>query len=50
MEPSTPVAAPTVRFETRPADYVHWRLEIDPPVARLVMDIQEERPLRPGYP
>jgi benzoyl-CoA-dihydrodiol lyase len=50
MEPSTPVAAPPVRFETRPADYVHWRLEIDPPVARLVMDIQEERPLRPGYP
>jgi benzoyl-CoA-dihydrodiol lyase len=39
-----------VRFETRPEAYVHWRLEIEPPVARLVMDIQEDRPLRPGYP
>ncbi|HET7295351.1 MAG TPA: 2,3-epoxybenzoyl-CoA dihydrolase [Vicinamibacteria bacterium] len=39
-----------VRFETRPGAYVHWRLEIEPPVARLVMDVQEDRPLRPGYP
>jgi len=38
-----------VRFETRPEDYVHWRLEIEAPVARLVMDVQEERPLRPDY-
>jgi benzoyl-CoA-dihydrodiol lyase len=29
---------------------VHWRLAIEPPLARLVMDIQEDRPLRPGYP
>src|SRR5262245_26908660 len=43
-------AAPPVRFETRPEDYAHWRLEIEPPTARLVMDIQEDRPLRPGYP
>ncbi|HEY7513703.1 MAG TPA: 2,3-epoxybenzoyl-CoA dihydrolase [Vicinamibacteria bacterium] len=46
----TTASAAPVRFETRPEDYVHWRLEIDPPVARLVMDIQEDRPLRPGYP
>jgi benzoyl-CoA-dihydrodiol lyase len=39
-----------VRFETDPARYVHWRLELEPPLARLVMDIQEDRPLRPGYP
>jgi benzoyl-CoA-dihydrodiol lyase len=50
MEPATAVAAPPVRFETRPEDYRHWRLEIEPPVARLVMDIQEDQPLRPGYP
>ena len=50
MEPSTPVLAPPIRFETRPEDYVHWRLEIAPPLARLVMDIQEDKPLRPGYP
>src|SRR5262245_26714363 len=39
-----------VRFETHPSRYIHWRLEIEPPVARLVMDVEEERPLRPGYP
>jgi benzoyl-CoA-dihydrodiol lyase len=41
---------PAIRFETEPSRYVHWRLEIAAPVARLVMDIQEDRPLRPGYP
>src|SRR5262245_64194286 len=46
------VAAPAapVRFETHPSRYVHWRLEIAAPVARLLLDIQEDRPLRPGYP
>ena len=45
------LAAPEpVRFETDPSRYVHWRLEIEAEVARLVMDVQEDRPLRPGYP
>ncbi len=39
-----------IRFETRPSDYVHWKLEMTPPVARLILDVQEDRPLRPGYP
>src|SRR5438445_12136988 len=39
-----------VRFDAHPSRYVHWRLEIEAPLARLVMDIQEDRPLRPGYP
>jgi benzoyl-CoA-dihydrodiol lyase len=43
------VLAP-VRFETDPSRYVHWRLAVEPPIARLTMDVQEERPLRPGYP
>ena len=38
-----------VRFETHPDRYVHWRLEFpaehDGAVARLVMDIKEERGL-----
>ena len=42
-------AAPPVRFETCPDRYLHWRLEVEAPVARLVMDVQEQRPLRPGY-
>jgi benzoyl-CoA-dihydrodiol lyase len=45
----TAVAEP-VRFETHPSRYVHWRLEITAPVARLLLDVQEDRPLRPGYP
>jgi len=45
------LAAPDpVRFETDPKRYVHWRLELEAEVARLVMDVQEDRPLRPGYP
>jgi benzoyl-CoA-dihydrodiol lyase len=39
-----------VRFETHPSRYVHWRLGIEAGVARLAMDVQEDRPLRPGYP
>jgi benzoyl-CoA-dihydrodiol lyase len=49
MELSSTSVAP-VRFETDPSRYLHWRLEVEPPIARLVMDIQEDRPLRPGYP
>lgn len=36
-------------FETHPDRYVHWKLRIEGPVARLVMDVQEDRPLVPGY-
>jgi benzoyl-CoA-dihydrodiol lyase len=43
-----------VRFETHPERYVHWRLDFPSEhggkVARLVMDVQEDRGLRPGYP
>ena len=48
------VTHPPVRFETNPERYVHWRLEFPTEhagaVARLVMDVKEERGLRPGYP
>jgi benzoyl-CoA-dihydrodiol lyase len=52
MEETQPTAAPTapIRFETHPKHYVHWRLEVEGAVARLVMDVQEDRPFRPGYP
>jgi benzoyl-CoA-dihydrodiol lyase len=50
MEHAESTPLPPVRFETDPSHYVHWRLEVEPPVARLVLDVQEERPLRPGYP
>jgi len=38
-----------IRFETHPDRYAHWKLSCDGAVARLVMDVQEDRPLRPGY-
>ncbi|HZM49642.1 MAG TPA: enoyl-CoA hydratase-related protein, partial [Vicinamibacteria bacterium] len=50
MEHPASATAPPVRFETHPSRYVHWRLEIEPPVARLLMDVKEERALRGDYP
>jgi benzoyl-CoA-dihydrodiol lyase len=50
MTEQAAVQTEPVRFETHPSRYIHWRLEIEPPLARLVMDVEEERPLRPGYP
>ena len=40
----------TLRFETHPERYAHWKVSYDGPVARLAMDVQEDKPLRPGYP
>ena len=42
--------ASTIRFETHPDRYRHWRLAIDGAVARLVMDVREAEGIRPGYP
>src|SRR6186713_3079009 len=50
MEQATPTTATPIRFETHPDRYIHWRLEIEPPLARLVMDVDEEKAQRPGYP
>lgn len=36
-------------FETNPSRYVHWNLTFDGPVARLAMNIAEERTFKPGY-
>jgi benzoyl-CoA-dihydrodiol lyase len=47
----TAAAAPApVRFEAHPSRYVHWKLQIEAPIARLSMDVEEDRGLRPGYP
>jgi len=43
-----------VCFETHPDRYVHWKLDFPADqggkVARLVMDVKEDRGMRPGYP
>ena len=38
-----------VEFRTSPAQYRHWRLAVDGPVATLAMDVDEQGGLVPGY-
>jgi benzoyl-CoA-dihydrodiol lyase len=38
-----------VTFDTDPDHYAHWRMSIDGAVATLVLDVDEDRGLRPGY-
>jgi benzoyl-CoA-dihydrodiol lyase len=38
-----------VEFRTRPANYRHWKLAVDGPVATLAMDVDEQGGLVPGY-
>jgi benzoyl-CoA-dihydrodiol lyase len=44
-----PAPATPLEFETDPARYKHWRLDCDGETARLVWDVKENLPLRPGY-
>jgi benzoyl-CoA-dihydrodiol lyase len=44
-----PPAEP-IRFDTDPDRYVHWKLVLAPPLARLRLDVVEAKGLRPGYP
>src|SRR5437762_8692913 len=46
---TAPVPAARVVFETSPASYRHWRLAVDPPIATLSMDVQEDAGLSPEY-
>jgi benzoyl-CoA-dihydrodiol lyase len=36
-------------FETDPGRYVHWKLDIQGAVARLALNVVEDRPFRDGY-
>jgi benzoyl-CoA-dihydrodiol lyase len=38
-----------VTFQRSPDGYRHWKLSLDGPIARLVMAVQEDAPLRAGY-
>ena len=40
---------PAVEFETDPSRYRHWKLRYDGPIAELIMDVDPEGGLRPGY-
>jgi benzoyl-CoA-dihydrodiol lyase len=48
-QPQTEPAPAPVLFETAPDRYRHWRLELQGDTARLVWDVQESQPFRPGY-
>src|ERR1039458_6227670 len=36
-------------LETHPAEYRHWRLAVEPPLATLTLAVDEESPVVPGY-
>src|SRR5438132_3849526 len=38
-----------INFQTSPEQYKHWKLSIDGPVAKLSMDVQEDRTIADGY-
>jgi benzoyl-CoA-dihydrodiol lyase len=38
-----------IRFETHPSRYKHWKLEIEGDRARLLMSVDAEHPMKPGY-
>jgi benzoyl-CoA-dihydrodiol lyase len=44
-----PREAELVDYRTEPGRYRHWRLAVDGPVATLVMDVDEQGGLVPGY-
>jgi benzoyl-CoA-dihydrodiol lyase len=48
-ETSAATKSPSIRFETSPERYRHWRFSVDGAVARLAMDVREDGGLRPGY-
>src|SRR5215471_18187349 len=38
---------PEIYFQRHPSSYVHWKLDVEGDVARLTMDVQEEKGLNP---
>ena len=38
-----------VLFDAAPESYRHWKLKVDGRVATLLMDVNEDAGLRPGY-
>ncbi len=44
-----PAAPARIEFETAPERYRHWRITVNGPVAELILDVDENATLRPGY-
>jgi len=47
--PAQANASARVEFRVSPASYKHWRISVEGPVATLVMDVDEQGGLVPGY-
>jgi benzoyl-CoA-dihydrodiol lyase len=47
--PAQASAAGRVEFRVSPESYKHWRISVEGPVATLVMDVDEQGGLVPGY-
>src|SRR3954451_20673606 len=47
--PSNERTEQTVTFDRHPSTYRHWRLEIEPPLARLTMQVDPDGGLNEGY-
>jgi len=43
------ITSPRVDYQTAPAQYRHWKLKFEGPVATLAADFDENAGLRPGY-
>src|SRR5438270_2578205 len=48
-EPKLSQGKTRIDFQTAPAHYRHWKLEIDGDIATLLMDVDEKSPLFEGY-
>ncbi len=49
MEQPADTKPEPVEFETEPSKYRHWKVTYDGDIARVVMDVDPEGGLRPGY-
>jgi benzoyl-CoA-dihydrodiol lyase len=46
---SSAEAPQLIDYQTHPDRYLHWRLSCAGPVATLIMDVNEDKGLQPGY-
>jgi benzoyl-CoA-dihydrodiol lyase len=44
-----PEASARIDFETAPERYRHWRIAVNGPIAELILDVDENATLQPGY-
>ena len=49
MESPAAASQQPIHFQTDPSQYRHWKVSYEGPIARVVMAVDEEAPMRPGY-